>query len=194
MSWLYWASIVLTVENKKKDTGQKMIKKTLPFIPGLILLTLVSAHAPVIASDTNKAPHENYRVLEWSDLVPDGWESPLVPTAYDEVSEAVVDETSVVKDLDGQLTALPGYMKPVVYEGNTVSEFLLVPYLPHQITAHAHLDPNQMVYVYALEPVVVENPLAPIWIVGTLSLKPVMTDEGPAAYRMVDAVTTEYEY
>lgn len=165
-----------------------------PFGFLLVLLAFVGSHSPAVASEPAEVPHENYRVLEWSDLVPDGWEPPLVPTAYDEISEAVVDETSVVKDLDGQLTALPGYMKPVVYEGNAVSEFLLVPYLPHQITAHAHLDPNQMVYVYALEPVVVENPLAPIWIVGTLSLKPVMTDEGPAAYRMVDAVTTEYEY
>jgi hypothetical protein len=100
----------------------------------------------------------------------------------------------VVEDLDGELAALPGYMKPVVYEGNKVSEFLLVPFLPHQIRAHAHLEPNQMVYVYALEPVVVEQPYEPIWIVGTMSLEPVMTDEGPAAYRMVEAVTTQYEY
>ena len=70
----------------------------------------------------------------------------------------------------------------------------MVPYLPHQITAHAHLDPNQMVYVYALKPVVVENPFEPIWIVGEISVEPVRTDEGPAAYRMVDAVTTRYEY
>ena len=51
-----------------------------------------------------------------------------------------------------------------------------------------------MVYVYLLEPVAVENPFAPIWVVGTITLEPVMTDEGPAAYRIVDAVTTEYEY
>jgi hypothetical protein len=165
-----------------------------PFVFLLVLLTIVGSHAPAVASDPAEAPHEHYRVLDWQDLVPDGWEPPLVPRAYDEVSEADVDDTSVVEDLDGELAALPGYMKPVVYEGNKVSEFLLVPFLPHQIRAHAHLEPNQMVYVYAVEPVVVEQPFEPIWIVGAMSLEPVMTDEGPAAYRMVEAVTTSYEY
>jgi hypothetical protein len=159
----------------------------------LALLMFVVGNVPAMASEASE-PHQQYRVLQWEDLVPDGWEPPLVARAYDEVSDTDVDENSVVKDLDKQLSALPGYMRPVVYEGNEVSEFLLVPYLPHQITAHAHLESNQMVYVYALKPVVVENPLAPIWIVGEISLAPVMTDEGPAAYRMVDAVTTSYEY
>mgnify|MGYP001816278410 CR=1 FL=1 len=165
-----------------------------PFGFLLVLLTIVGSHAPAVASESAEAPHENYRVLDWQDLVPDGWEPPLVPTAYDEVSEAAVDESSVVTGLDGKLAALPGYMKPVVFDGNEVSEFLLVPFLPHQVKTHAHLEPNQMVYVYSLEPVVVENPFEPIWIVGTLSLEPVMTGEGPAAYRMVEAVTTNYEY
>jgi hypothetical protein len=158
----------------------------------LLMLALSGSQVLAQAADPSSA-HENYRVLEWGDLVPDGWEPPLVSTAYDEVSGADVDEASVVSELDGQLAAIPGYMKPVVFEGNRVSEFVLVPYLPHQVTAHAHLEPNQMVYVVALEPVVVEQPFAPIWIVGTLSLAPTMTDEGPAAYRMVDSVTTHYE-
>ena len=99
-----------------------------------------------------------------------------------------------LKELEGQLSALPGFMRPVVHDGTNVSEFILVPFLPHHMKAHAHLEPNQMVYVYLLNPVEVSNPLEPIWIVGALSTEAVMTDEGPAAYRMVDAVTTEYEY
>jgi hypothetical protein len=101
---------------------------------------------------------------------------------------------SVVIELDQQLAALPGFMKPVVFESNMVSEFLLVPFLPHHTRQHAHFDANQMVYVYLLEPVHVDNPLVPTWVVGTITLDPVMTDEGPAAYRIIDAVTTEYEY
>lgn len=159
----------------------------------IVLLSLAGGHTRAVASEPSDA-HEQYRILQWEDLVPERWEPPLVARAYDKVSDADVDENSVVRNLDGQLSALPGYMKPVVYDGNKVSEFLLVPFLPHQIRAHAHLEPNQMVYVYALEPVVVEQPFEPIWIVGTLSLEPVMTDEGPAAYRMVEAVTTQYEY
>lgn len=160
----------------------------------LAVLTFVGGCAHGAAHDPVEAPHENYRVLEWQDLVPDGWEPPLVPEGYDEGSEAHVDETSVVKELNGRLAALPGYMKPVVHRGNEVSEFLLVPFLPHQTRVHAHLEPNQRVYVHLLEPVAVENPFEPIWIVGTVSLEPVMTAEGPAAYRMVEAMTTPYEY
>ena len=163
------------------------------FWPALVLLAFAFGPAPAMATEPSAA-HEQYRVLDWDDLVPDGWEPPLVPSAYDHVSATKVDESSVVKDLVGQLSALPGYMKPVVFDGNKVSEFLLVPFLPHQIRAHAHLESNQMVYVYALEPVIVEQPFEPIWIVGTMGLEPVMTDEGPAAYRMVEAVITEYEY
>ena len=78
----------------------------------LVLLSLVGGHTPAMASEPSGA-HEQYRVLQWEDLVPDGWEPPLVAKAYDEVSDAHVDETSVVKNLDGQLSAQPGYMKPI---------------------------------------------------------------------------------
>lgn len=160
----------------------------------LALALLAFTVSQTLATESSDALLDNYRVLDWKDLVPEGWEPPLVSEAYDEVADSDVDEAAVVKELDQQLAALPGYIKPIVFEGNAVSEFLLVPFLPHQIRAHAHLEPNQMVYVYALEPVVLEKPFAPIWVVGAISIESVMTDEGPAAYRIVDAVTTDYEY
>lgn len=155
---------------------------------------LIVSAAPAAGSGESEKPYNQYRVLEWKELVPEGWEPPLVPEPFDAVDASSVDEASVVAELDQQLAALPGFMKPVVFEGNQVSEFLLVPFLPHHTRQHAHLDANQMVYVYMLEPVEVENPLNPIWVVGTITLESVMTEEGPAAYRFVDAVTTEYEY
>ena len=162
----------------------------------LTLAVLALAAGPLFAtaSDTDEAAIDQYRVLTWQDLVPEGWEPPLVATAYDDEAAATVSPEAIVEDLDEQLAALPGYMKPVVFTGNEVTEFILVPFLPQHVTAHAHLDANQMVYVYAHEPVVVDNPNQPIWVVGSMTVDSVMTDEGPAAYRMVDAVTTEYEY
>ena len=159
-----------------------------------LFAALIGSAAPVAGSGASNEPHNQYRVLEWNDLVPEGWEPPLVPEPYDEVGTGSIDKDSVVPELGQQLVALPGFMKPVVFEGNQVTEFLLVPFLPHHTRQHAHLDANQMVYVYLLEPLRVENPLAPLWIVGTITLEPVMTDEGPAAYRIADAVTTEYRY
>lgn len=148
-------------------------------------LCTLAAGTNVLAEDFAQAPLERYRVLEWRDLVPDGWEPPLVPKGYDKVSTAHISKGSLVSELDEKLVAIPGYIRPVIFEGNEVSEFLLVPYLPHQVTGHAHIAPNQMIYVYALEPVVVSQPFAPIWVVGAMSLEPVMTDEGPAGYRIV---------
>jgi hypothetical protein len=46
-------------------------------------------------------PHGQYRLLEWGDLVPEGWEPPLVAAAFDEVTASGVDPASVVHDLDG---------------------------------------------------------------------------------------------
>ena len=149
---------------------------------------------PVAVGASAEDISARYRMLEWKDLVPEGWEPPLIPPGHDKAETAEVDPAAKVSDLDKQLVTLPGYMKPVVFENNSVSEFLLVPFLPHQVTQHAHLDSNQMVYVSLLEPLQVENPLQPIWVVGTMTLNSVFTDEGAAAYSIVQAVTAEYEY
>ena len=164
------------------------------WIKTALCAALVVMAAPAAGSEDSVEPHTQYRVLEWKELVPEGWEPPLVPEPYDEVGTSSIDKASMVQELHQQLVALPGFIKPVVFEGNQVSEFLLVPFLPHHMRQHAHLDPNQMVYVYLLNPIQVEDPFSPLWIVGTITLEPVMTDEGPAAYRIADGVATDYEY
>jgi hypothetical protein len=50
------------------------------------------------------------------------------------------------------------------------------------------------VHVNLLEPVQVDDPDDPVWVVGTMTLETVMTDDGLAAYRIGGAVTTRYEY
>lgn len=151
-------------------------------------------HAPTSSAAEAEDFTANYRSLEWHELVPEDWEPPLVPPAHDSAESANVPKDSVVAELDKSTIYMPGFMKPIVFEGNVVSDFLLVPFLPHHTKQHAHLDANQMIYVSVLEPIPVENPLAPIWVVGTLTIETVMTDQGPAAYRIADAVITDYEY
>lgn len=166
----------------------------MPIKPLITVLVLSLASSLCPASSDSTDPLGQYRVLDWPELVPEGWEPPLIPTAHDEVEEKGVDPDSVVKALDDTLITLPGFMKPVVFDGNTVSEFVLVPYLPHHIKQHSHLHANQMVYVSLLEPMQVENPMQPLWIIGTLSLEAVFTEDGMAAYSVADGVTAEYEY
>ena len=162
-------------------------------LASLVLAAQIFTHQ-AMAEPLEEAPEDHYRVLDWHELVPEGWQAPLVPQAHDEAESAVVDPAGVVTELDNQLVSLPGFIRPVVYEGNHVSEFVLVPLLPHHTRQHAHLESNQMVYIALLEPFEVTRPFEPVWVVGTMTLNPVFTDEGPAAYSIRDAVTTEYKY
>jgi hypothetical protein len=182
--------------------------ESLRFCMSLVLLALVSGYTTAIATEPSEA-QDNYRVLAWNELVADGWEPPLLLTS-EEVASPGVDESSLVPELDHKLVALPGFMRPVVRdgkhvrghdhehkelsEGEQVSEFLLVPFLPQHPCQYSLWDPNQVVHVKLLEPVQVDDPDNPIWVVGTMTLDTVTTDNGPAAYRIVEAVSTEYEY
>ena len=134
------------------------------------------------------------QVLDWPDLLPPGWEPPLIAPAYDQPGEQQVDAESLVAALGGQQVRLPGFLRPIVYSDQTVSEFLLVPFLPHHLKQHAHLEPNQVVYVVLAEPTMVDNPFSPLWVSGTIELETSLTDEGPAGYKMTSAVLRPYEY
>ena len=134
------------------------------------------------------------RVLDWAELLPEGWEPPLIAPAYDEPGEQQVDAESLVTALGGLQVRLPGFLRPIVYSDQTVSEFLLVPFLPHHLKQHAHLEPNQVVYVVLAEPTMVDNPFSPLWVSGTIELETSLTDEGPAGYKMTSAVLRPYEY
>ena len=176
-----------------------------------VTLAFVSVCPPVNASEPLDAPLEQYRVLEWKDLVAEGWHRPLL-LSEEEVSSPRIDPSSVVRELDQALVVIPGYMRPVVKEGQPllaydnehdhehlsagtrVTEFVLVPFLPQNPCSHALWDPNQVVYVNLLKPVLVEDPESPVWVVGTITLDNIMTDDGLSAYRIVEAVTTNYEY
>ena len=135
-----------------------------------------------------------YRMLEWSDLVPELWQEPLIPPGHDSDEALQVPAGAVVGSLDGVRVTLPGYIKTAKFDDTKVEALLLVPLLPHHTKQHAHLEANQKVYVTLIEPVAIEKPMAPIWVVGTLSIETMITEEGPAAYRIADAVITEYTY
>ena len=156
--------------------------RTTPILRALLLWSLYCL--PIAAA----APPKD------AQLVPENWEPPLIAPAYDRQDSGGVDRNSLVSDLRERNVRLPGFMKPQVYEGNRVYEFLLVPFLQHHVKQHAHLEPNQMVYVTLAEPLAVENPFDPIWVEGTLTLETVATDEGPAGYSMNNATAERYEY
>ena len=171
-----------------------MVQRSVSILALIGALLVCNFSGSTVAASDDRTPETQYRVLAWEDLVPQDWEPPIVPRAHNEAIASPVDPSASVAALDQQLVAIPGFIKPVVFEENQVSEFVLVPLLPHHTKQHAHLDVNQMVYVKLLEPLSVENPMNPLWVIGTMTVQSVFTDEGPVAYRIADAATAEYEY
>ena len=132
--------------------------------------------------------------LDWKDLVGPDWEPPIILPAPDEEHAHQVDPTSLNQSLAERVISLPGYMKPIEFNQNSVTEFLLVPYLDQHVKRHAHLDANQMVYVRLAEPLVVQNPYKPYSVTGTIRIATVATPDGPAGYTLSQAVAEPYVY
>lgn len=86
-------------------------------------------------------------------------------------------QAAVVEELDGQLIRLPGYVLPLEYDEDKVTEFLLVPYAgacihvppppPNQIV-HVKLDPSE-----GFEP---EGLFDPVWVTGRIEARAMTED------------------
>jgi hypothetical protein len=135
---------------------------------------------------------EEYSVIDWKDLVPVSWRRPLIDP--DPTENHHVDVRSLASKLDKQNIKLAGYMLPIKFTSNVVSEFILMPYLKHHVKIHAHHEPNQMIYVKLSQPLELSNPYSPIWVSGQLVLKSVDTPEGHTGYTLKKASTEEYLY
>ena len=118
------------------------------------------------------------------------------------VSEERVAKTKMADpELDRSDVKIPGYLLPLEFEGQTVTEFLLVPY----VGACIHVPPpppNQIVHVTF--PGGFEMPgdiYTPVWVEGQMLVENVSssltyvdgTDDIPSAYRVDAADVTLYE-
>ena len=75
---------------------------------------------------------------------------------------------SVVEELNGKSIRMPGYVLPVEFDGQKVTEFFLVPY----VGACIHVPPpppNQMVYVNSDVGIETKGLFDPVWVEGTIS-------------------------
>jgi hypothetical protein len=85
-------------------------------------------------------------------------------------------QTAIVKDLNGRLVRMPGYLLPLEIIGAKVTEFLLVPY----IGACIHVPPpppNQIVYVKIIKKAYRHKGLYdPVWVTGKMSVKSMTRD------------------
>lgn len=82
---------------------------------------------------------------------------------------AILDanKSRLVENLDGKDVRIPGYVLPTEYSGDTVVEFLLVPY----VGACVHTPPpplNQMVHVRVDGGFANQGLFTPVWVTGRI--------------------------
>lgn len=117
----------------------------------------------------------------------------------EQITEERIAKTYLAnKELDGKPVRIPGYLLPLEFEGDRVSEFLLVPY----VGACIHTPPpppNQIVHVKTEEAYTTEGGLyTPVWVNGLMKTEQTQTNlsfiDGssniPSAYAL-EAVSVE---
>src|SRR5215204_434930 len=102
-------------------------------------------------------------------------------------------DSATVATYDGKRVRIPGFIVPLEFEGDGVKTFLLVPY----VGACIHVPPpppNQIIYVESAEGINIDNPFEPVWVIGTLSTKSVITELADVGYRIAaESVSSSVE-
>jgi uncharacterized protein len=163
-------------------------------------LFLLAATGDALAADK---PLE----LAWEQLIPAraGAGKPAPPPAWGMVYDWTIpdnlpepigrqwreDLTLLVHDLDGKRVRIPGFVVPVGLVGQTVTEFLLVPYYG----ACIHVPPpppNQIVLVRLAKGVAVGSDFVPVFVTGVMSTGRLSTELADVGYQITAGVVEPY--
>jgi len=162
-----------------------------PHYRSLLATILILFCGQIMSFQAQAEISKEYTAPDWKDLIPETWQPPLIEP---DSTEYHVDKKSLATKLQRQQIKLPGYMVPVKFTSNMVSEFILMPFLKHQVRTHYHHEPNQLVYVVLAEPLEVNNPYLPVWASGQIRLESVDTDAGHTGYTLRQAIAETYIY
>ena len=94
----------------------------------------------------------------------------MIPKVREFQAEIVRRNTLLAHTLDGETVRLPGYVLPLEFDGTSVEEFLLVPY----VGACIHVPPppiNQTVIVHLKQSFRAKELYEPVWVTGKLTVK-----------------------
>jgi len=154
----------------------------------------------------------DFASIEWTDLIPPGFTGPEIMDRYedrlDEIEpgtaeadelfaeiQAAFDPEAINPELDGQEVRLAGFVAPLTYDDEIVTEFLLVP----NFGACIHVPPpppNQtiMVTVDRANGLTPEEAWGPVWVEGTIVVDSSTTDLAAASYRIESGASGVYEF
>lgn len=151
-----------------------------------------------------------YQEILWDALVPANFTADAIMAKYQNQLDQIEDGSPEAAELwtqmqeefnnapvnatiDGMQVRLPGFIAPLDYSGDLITEFLLVPYFG----ACIHVPPppvNQTVLVKTAEGqgIRLEDSYNPIWIMGELLTQRASTDLAEAGYYMENAIIEPY--
>ncbi len=168
--------------------------------------TVVSQPSPRMITVTE----DGFWELQWEDLVPIEFRPEAIMAKYQEQLSQYQDgdpqamvlymdmqeefnNAPVNGELDEKKVKLPGFIAPLDYTDDLITEFLLVPYFG----ACIHVPPppiNQTVYVKttAENGIKAEDSFGAIWVYGILAAEGPTTDLAQAGYSIEEATIEPY--
>ena len=188
-----------------------------------VLAALAALAAPLAAQTSNAVPPVGtpvvtakpvtkplfvgpYRVLNWEELVPTGWDpmKEFKDTNFGAMNDAdpktialmkkvreVWDNAPANPALDGQPVRIPGFVVPLEESPTGLKEFLLVPYFGACI--HSPPPPsNQVIHVLPQSLAKGVRSMDAVWISGTLTRVKGDSVMGASSYRMEAKLVEPY--
>ncbi|MBY4676275.1 DUF3299 domain-containing protein [Marinobacterium arenosum] len=172
------------------------MRALLSLLSGALLMLCLLA-TPLQAAELVNG--EEVQELEWDALMPADFTfdnvlggddeigsledyDPRAQQKYDQMME-VLQSAPVVKELDGKMVKIPGFVVPLEGDGQTVSRFFLVPYFG----ACIHVPPppsNQIVHVHYEPGTQVKNLYDAIWVTGKLTIETTTHELGASGYSL----------
>jgi len=172
-----------------------------------------------VASDDSEAsetddpvgPVPGFATIEWDDLRVPGSSEDEIFARYTERLDAIDDsspEANEIYDelraeldaagaqvnpaLDGTPVQLAGFVAPLSYDGESITEFLLVPFFG----ACIHVPPpppNQTILVTLDEGMSLDDSYGAVWVTGTLAVSAAETDLADASYAISGGASIVYD-
>lgn len=154
----------------------------------------------------------DYALIGWEDLIPEGASGEEVLAKFQERLDAVTPGTeeasalykevqdyfnpeAINPELEGEKVRLAGFVAPLTYDGDIVTEFLLVP----NFGACIHVPPpppNQTVMVTLDKEtgLTLDESWGAVWVEGVVTIETSNTELAIASYTFSDATSDVYDF
>ena len=156
-----------------------------------------------------KTPLPKFKTIDWDNLMPEEDLNALLnpPSYIDDLEDSSLEgltneqlqidltdalddryqqalvSTKIIKEMDGQAVRIPGFVVPVEFDEETITEFFLVPYFGACIHSPPP-PPNQIIYVHAPDGLKLNTLYDPFWISGIISTTLIENYMATSAYSM----------